>query len=92
MGFISNVNVDYWCTSRYNNLKYPFRYNLKIFFILSKIGSVVEPDPESDPELFAGSGSGINHFGSGSGLIPNFSVKKSHFFNQIAQKIGIFST
>jgi hypothetical protein len=38
-----------------------------------------------DPELFAGSGlgSGINHFGSGSGqsgsgmnLIPNFSVKK----------------
>ena len=45
----------------------------------------------SDPELFAGSGSGINHFGSGSGLIPNFSVKKSHFFNQIAQKIGIFS-
>jgi hypothetical protein len=45
-----------------------------------------------DPELFAGSGSGINHFGSGSGLIPNFSVKKSHFFNQIAQKIGKFST
>jgi hypothetical protein len=51
-----------------------------------------------DPELFAGSGSGvgsgINHFGSGSGqsgsgmnLIPNFSVKKSHFLNQIAQKI-----
>ncbi len=38
--------------------------------------SVVDPDPE----LFAGSGSGINHFGSGSGLIPNFSVKKSHFF------------
>ncbi len=39
----------------------------------------------SDPELFAGSGSGsgINSFGSGSGqprfgmnLIPNFSVKK----------------
>jgi hypothetical protein len=51
--------------------------------------SVVDPDPESDPdpELFAGSGSGINHFGSGSALIPNFSVKKSHFFNQIAQKI-----
>jgi hypothetical protein len=39
-----------------------------------------------------GSGSGINSFGSGSGLIPKFSVKKSHFFNQIAQKIGIFST
>ncbi len=57
-------------------------------------GSVVDPDPESDPdpELFAGSGSGINHFGSGSDLIPNFSAKKSHFFNQIAQKIGIFST
>jgi hypothetical protein len=47
-------------------------------------GSVV------DPELFEGSGSGINSFGSGSGLIPNFSVKKSHFFNQIAQKIGIY--
>jgi hypothetical protein len=48
----------------------------------------------SDPELFAGSGSGsgINHFGSGSGFIPNFSVNKSHFFNQIAQKIGIFTT
>ncbi len=57
----------------------------------------------SDPELFAGSGSGvgsgINHFGSGSGqsgsgmnFIPNFSVKKSHFLNQIAQKMGIFST
>jgi hypothetical protein len=46
----------------------------------------------SDPELFAGSGSGINHFGSGSGLIPNFSVKKPHFFIQIAQKIRIFST
>jgi hypothetical protein len=34
----------------------------------------------SDPELFVGSGlgSGINHFGSGSGmnLITNFSVKK----------------
>ncbi len=51
----------------------------------------------SDPELFAGSGvgSGINHFGSGSGqsgsvmnFIPNFSVKKSHFLNQIAQKNG----
>jgi hypothetical protein len=59
--------------------------------------SVVDPDP--DPELFAGSGvgSGINHFGSGQSgsgmnLIPNFSVKKSHFLNQIAQKIGIFST
>jgi hypothetical protein len=47
---------------------------------------------QSDPELFEGSGSGINSFGSGSGLIPNFSVKKSHFFNQIAQKIGKFST
>ncbi len=44
----------------------------------------------SGPELFEGSGSGINSFGSG--LIPNFSVKKSQFFNQIAQKIGIFST
>ncbi len=52
---------------------------------------------DPDPELFAGSGSGvgsgINHFGSGSGqsgsgmnFIPNFSVKKSHFLNQIAQK------
>jgi hypothetical protein len=46
----------------------------------------------SDPELFAGSGvgSGINHFGSGSGqsgsgmnLIPNFSVKKEHFLNKM---------
>ncbi len=37
-------------------------------------------------------GSGINHYRSGSDLIPNFSVKKSHFFNQIVQKIGIFST
>jgi hypothetical protein len=57
----------------------------------------------SDPELFAGSGSGIgsgiNHFGYGSGqsgsgmnFIPNFSVKKSDFLNQIAQKMGIFST
>jgi hypothetical protein len=48
----------------------------------------------SDPELFegSGSGSGINSFGSGSFLIPNFCVKKSHFFNQIAQKIGKFST
>jgi hypothetical protein len=48
----------------------------------------------SDPELFegSGSGSGINSFGSGSFLIPNFCVKKSHFFNQIAQKIGNFST
>jgi hypothetical protein len=52
--------------------------------------SVVDPDP--DPELFEGSGSGINSFGSGSFLIPNFCVKKSHFFNQIAQKIGKFST
>ncbi len=65
------------------------------------VGSVVDPDPESDPELFArsGVGSGINHFGSGSGqsgsgmnFIPNFSVRKSHFLNQIAQKMGIFST
>jgi hypothetical protein len=55
----------------------------------------------SDPELFAGSGvgSGINHFRSGSGqsgsgmnFIPNFSVEKSHFLNQIAQKMEIFST
>jgi hypothetical protein len=48
----------------------------------------------SDPELFegSGSGSGINSFGSGSFLIPNFCVKKSHFFNKIAQKIGKFST
>jgi hypothetical protein len=48
----------------------------------------------SDPELFAGSGSGIgsgiNHFGSGSGqsgsgmnFIPNLSVKKLHFLNQM---------
>jgi hypothetical protein len=50
----------------------------------------------SDPELFAGSGSGvgsgINNFGSGMNFIPNFSVRESHFLNQIAQKIGIFST
>jgi hypothetical protein len=39
-------------------------------------GSVVDPDPESDPKLFAGSGvgSGMNHFGSGSG--QPLSVKK----------------
>ncbi len=50
----------------------------------------------SDLELFAGSGvgSGINHFGSGSGqpgsgmnLKPNFSGKKSHFLNQMHQKL-----
>jgi hypothetical protein len=32
----------------------------------------------SDPELFAGSGMNLK---------PNFSVKKSHFLNQIAQKL-----
>jgi hypothetical protein len=44
------------------------------------------------PELFEGSGSETIYSASGSGLIPNFSVKKSHFFNQIVQKIGKFST
>ncbi len=37
-----------------------------------------------------GSGSGQSE--SGMSFIPNFSVKKSHFLNQIAQKMGIFST
>jgi hypothetical protein len=58
----------------------------------SIVDSVVDPDPE----LFAGSelGSGINHFGSGSGqsgsgmnLKPNFSVEKSHFLNQVHKKL-----
>jgi hypothetical protein len=48
-------------------------------------GAVIISIVDPDPELFAGSGlgSGINHFGSGSGqsgsgmnLILNFSVKK----------------
>ncbi len=38
--------------------------------------SVVDPDPE----LFAGSGSGLNHFGSGSDLYPTF-LLKSHIFS-----------
>jgi hypothetical protein len=74
-------------------------YELRVEKATYVTTSVVDPDPE----LFAGSGSGvgsgINHFGSGSGqsgsgmnFIPNFSVKKSHFLNQIAQKMGIFST
>jgi hypothetical protein len=53
----------------------------EVVFNLGKT-SVVDPDPD----LFEGSGSGINSFGSGSGLIPNFSVKKPHFFNQMHKK------
>jgi hypothetical protein len=50
-------------------------------------GSDVDPDPESDPKLFAGSGvgSGINHFGSGQPL------SRMHL-NKTSDKIHNFST
>jgi hypothetical protein len=58
---------------------------------VGKVGSVVDPDP--DPELFEGSGSGINSFGSGSdqaqfgmNLIPNFSVKINVFSTECGKK------
>ncbi len=80
-----------------SKVAYPYRlYSIKVTRIqetenltighLSLANSVVDlsvVDPDPNPELLAGSGlgSGINHFGSGSGLagsgmnlIPNFSV------------------
>jgi hypothetical protein len=64
------------------------------------LSSVVDPDPESDPKLFAGSGSGvgfgINHFGSGSGqplsgmnLKQNFSDKIHNFSKRLCIRFPI---
>jgi hypothetical protein len=60
------------------------RTDLKLFSVADP--SVVDPDPD----LFEGSGSGINSFGSGSdqtqfgmNLIPNFSFKNQHFLNKM---------
>jgi hypothetical protein len=72
------------CTKQYqlsktNTIR---EYTLKVVFATETKSlyniSVVDPDPE----LFAGSGSGsgINHFGSGSDLYPTF-LLKSHIFS-----------
>ena len=52
----------------------------------------------SDPELFEGSGSEINSFGSGSdqaqfgmNLIPNFSVKINVFSTECGKKVLCFN-
>jgi hypothetical protein len=68
----------------YDDQKFKKKLQLKILIFFDQIlqfTAVLWIRIRSDPELFAGSGSGINHFGSGqsgSGMnfIPNFSVKK----------------